>query len=82
MSRSKNISGFTDDEICLFKAMLYNAGFFKDCSSSALYRHYMGAYVNCMVNLQSERQMSTVLENEKDRAIEVLEKLGYEIKKR
>lgn len=42
----------------------------------------MGAYVNCMVNLQSERQMSALLENEKDRAIEVLEKLGYEIKKR
>lgn len=80
MAKSKNKSGFTDEDIRYFKAMLFGASLQNGCISSNMYAHYMGAYNNEMAEYWHEEAEKYFEGVKKEEAIAFLEKLGYDVK--
>ena len=81
MTRRKNKSPFTNEELEELRAMLFSVTLQHGCASAPLYQKYMGSYNNYTA-MQRMREAEKELERKaEEEAIKLLEGKGYKITK-
>lgn len=77
--KQKNKSPFTDEELEMFRAMLFATTLQHGCISAPFYTKYMGSYNNYMA-MRSQREAEADLERQaEEEAIRLLEGKGYKV---